>query len=114
MVRFTVKTLLFLTALLATYTVTVSESVKGPSVAGFVAYCLFAALLFGNAARNVMRETSTRMNTHAEKAKRAAKKAHKRGDVEEQERIPSARSRTSSQSSDGSAISLERLQQILQ
>ncbi|KAL2069054.1 hypothetical protein VTL71DRAFT_15392 [Oculimacula yallundae] len=51
----------------------------------------------------------------AEKAKRAAKKAHGRG--EEYEDTGSnnvSRPRTSSQSSDGSAISLEKLQQILE
>ncbi|KAK0100529.1 hypothetical protein ONS95_006989 [Cadophora gregata] len=51
----------------------------------------------------------------AEKAKRAAKKAHKRGDeVEDNEDSHVFRSRTASQSSDSSAISLEKLQQILE
>ncbi|CAL3962255.1 unnamed protein product [Diplocarpon coronariae] len=51
----------------------------------------------------------------AEKAKRAAKKAHKRGDEpEDKENTRFARPRTSSQSSDASAISLEKLQQILE
>lgn len=51
----------------------------------------------------------------AEKAKRAAKKAHKRGDqLEDNEASHVSRPRTASQSSDGSAISLEKLQQILE
>ncbi|KAL5328340.1 hypothetical protein ACEPPN_001839 [Leptodophora sp. 'Broadleaf-Isolate-01'] len=52
----------------------------------------------------------------AEKAKRAAKKAHKRGDELEEDNKGNnvSRPRTSSQSSDGSAISLEKLQQILE
>ncbi|CZT03306.1 related to choline kinase [Rhynchosporium agropyri] len=51
----------------------------------------------------------------AEKAKRAAKKAHGRGDdLEDIGSNNISRPRTSSQSSDGSTISLEKLQQILE
>ncbi|EKD12305.1 uncharacterized protein L3040_000226 [Drepanopeziza brunnea f. sp. 'multigermtubi'] len=51
----------------------------------------------------------------AEKAKRAARKAHKQGNgPEDRENSRYARPRTSSQSSDASAISLEKLQQILE
>lgn len=50
----------------------------------------------------------------AEKAKKAAKKAHKRNHEEDKDRTTFSRPRTSSQSSDASSISLERLQQILE
>jgi choline kinase len=52
----------------------------------------------------------------AEKAKRAARKSKKRGKGHEetQEDKPATQPRTSSQSSDSSAISLERLQRILE
>lgn len=51
----------------------------------------------------------------AEKAKKAAKKARKRGEEPEvKDSSRHARPRTSSQSSDASAISLEKLQQILE
>jgi hypothetical protein len=54
MVQFSVRSLMFITALLASYLLMMSESVRErPTLAGFAGWGLFVGLLLYNAARDV-------------------------------------------------------------
>jgi len=63
MPRFSIKWLLYLTAVVATFTVVMGEAAHGPSFAGLVAYFLFVSLLAGEVAYDLMQEKRERMRS---------------------------------------------------